>query len=167
MLLVLGVLLAAAVLMNQLREKALTGKLYRQPAALLLFAGLSLSFMHALTGADWLMLLTTGAVAFTLGLLQGRYSPLIHHDGAWYVSGSLLAACVWLTSIPVRYALYALTVRFLSPTPALIGASTFIVYLTFIGALLLGRYSMLFVRYPQFLRCVGQNEKQLRRQRGL
>ncbi|MFT8361793.1 MAG: hypothetical protein ABF683_01530 [Sporolactobacillus sp.] len=157
--------LAAVILANQLREKPLTGRLYRQPLALFLYTCIALSFMPQITAADWCVLSAALLTAFMFGLLQGRYTPLVHHDGAWYVSGSLLAVLVWLTSIPVRYALNALALRFLSLTPALTGSSAFIVYFTFIGGLLAGRYTMLFLRYPSLLRSVGSNEKKLKQMR--
>ncbi|MFX3618317.1 MAG: hypothetical protein ACE3JK_12430 [Sporolactobacillus sp.] len=163
MVLATGALLVAIILINQLREKPLTGRLYRQPLALLLFVACALSFMTALSAADWVILSGALIMSFALGLLQGRYTPLIHHDGAWYLSGSLLAVAVWLISIPIRYGLNAIAVHYLSLTPSLTGSSSFIIYFIFIAGFLLGRYTMLFFRYPQLLKNVGRNEKRLGR----
>ncbi|CAM3047637.1 hypothetical protein [Sporolactobacillus spathodeae] len=163
MLLLLSSLIAMIVLFSQLREKPLTGRLYRQPIALFLFVCIALSFRPLITAADWCVLGGALLTSFGLGLLQGRYTPLVHHDGAWYLSGSILAVLIWLTSIPVRYALNAIANLFLSLNPTLTGSSAFIVYFTFIGGLLAGRYSMLFFRYPSLLKTVGGNERKLKR----
>ena len=91
-MLIAGSILLILVLANQLKEKPLTGKLYRQPLALLFFTACALPFMPAFLPADWIMLSAVAALSFGVGLIQGRFSPLVRHDGEWYLSGSLLAA---------------------------------------------------------------------------
>ncbi|MCO7174559.1 hypothetical protein ACFP7A_03370 [Sporolactobacillus kofuensis] len=163
MFLVLGSFLLLIVLFNQLKEKPVTGKLYRQPLALLLFTGLTLSMMPALPLIDWIILITTLCFSFGLGLLQGRFTPLIHHDSTWYLAGSMMSVLVWSLSIPIRYTLNFISIHYLFMTPLLTGASSFIIYFIFIAGFLLGRYSMLLFRYPSLMKNVGKNEQKLKR----
>ncbi|KLI01364.1 hypothetical protein [Sporolactobacillus inulinus] len=165
MFFILGTLLIAAVFFNQLREKPLTAKLYRQPLALLLCAGLSLSTMHPLPLIDWCMMIATLGFSFILGLIQGRYTPLLNRDGAWYLAGSLISVFVWFLSIPIRSILKFMSIHYLALTPSLNGSSSFIIYFIFIAGFLFGRYSMLLLRYPSLLKNVEKNEQKLKRLR--
>ncbi|WP_010631084.1 hypothetical protein [Sporolactobacillus vineae] len=165
MILISGSLLLFIILLNQLREKPLTGRLYRQPLALLLYIACALSFAPAVTPSDWLAMALALALSFSFGMLQGRFTPLIQHDGAWYLSGSIMAVLVWLLSVPVRAAFKKIAVSWFSLTPTVTHASDFIFYLLFIAGFLLGRYLMVFIRYPGLVVKTGQNEQRLRRQR--
>lgn len=160
---VIGSILLASVLINLLREKPLTGKLYRQPLALLLFTGYSLSFLPALPPGDWGIMAASFLLSFGLGLIQGRYTPLVNHNGAWYLSGSIMAVLIWLLSIPIRYALKYASISFLSMTPLLSGSSSFVIYFIFMAGFLLGRYSMLLFRYPALVKKAGQNEQRIKK----
>lgn len=163
MLVLSGAILIATVFVNQLREKPLTGSLYRQPLVLLLYAGCALSFMVSVSPADWCMILASLCLSFVLGMVQGRYTPLVNHDGAWYLSGSIMAVLIWFLSIPVRYALNAVFIHLFSLSSSL-NESSFIIYFIFIAGFLLGRYSMLFFRYPSLVAQIGRNEQRLKRQ---
>ncbi|MDD9147219.1 MULTISPECIES: hypothetical protein [unclassified Sporolactobacillus] len=163
MILVIGSLFLAAVLINQLREIPLTGRLYRQPLALLLFSGYSLSILPALPPADWCIIAASFLLSFGLGLIQGRYTPLVNHNGAWYLSGSVMAVLVWFLSIPIRYALKYASVHFLSLAPSLNGSSSFVIYFIFMAGFLLGRYTMLLFRYPALVKKAGQNEQRIKK----
>ncbi|MCL1630998.1 hypothetical protein M3N64_03435 [Sporolactobacillus sp. CPB3-1] len=165
MFLVLGSILMIAVLINQLREKPLTGRLYRQPIALLLCAGCALSTMLPLPMIDWMMLSVIFIFSFALGLIQGRFTSLLNRDGAWFLAGSIMSVFIWSLSVPTRMVLRTLSIHYLSMTPSLNGSSSFIVYLLFISGFLFGRYSMLMVRYPFLLKNMGKNERKLRRLR--
>ncbi|TGB00140.1 hypothetical protein E4665_00230 [Sporolactobacillus shoreae] len=164
MLVLAGTLIIFTVFLNQLREKPLTGRLYRQPVALLLYAACALSFMASVTPADWCMIVVSLTLSFALGMIQGRFTPLVNHDGAWYVSGSAMAVLVWFLSIPIRYLMRILFVDWLSLASSLNDSSSFIIYFIFIAGLLLGRYSMLFFRYPSLVGQIGRNEQRLKRQ---
>lgn len=163
MIFVIGSLFLASVLINLLREIPLTGKLYRQPLALLLFTGYSLSFLPALPAADWCIMAASFFLSFGLGLMQGRYTPLVNHDGAWYLSGSIMAVLIWFLSIPIRYALKYVSIHFLSLTPLLSGSSSFVIYFVSMAGFLLGRYTMLFFRYPALVKKTGQNEQRIKK----
>lgn len=165
MFLVMGSVLLIAVFINQLREKPLTGKLYRQPLALLICAGVALSSMPVLPFIDWFMMIATLCFSFGLGLLQGRFTPLLHRDGAWYLAGSIMSVLIWFLSIPIRFSLKFISIYYLSLTPSLNGSASFIIYFIFIAGFLLGRYSMLLFRYPSLLKNVGKNEQKLKRLR--
>lgn len=158
-MLIAGSILLILVLANQLKEKPLTGKLYRQPLALLFFTACALPFMPAFLPADWIMLSAVAALSFGVGLVQGRFSPLVRHDGEWYLSGSLLAASVWALSIPIRYGLDWIAGQYLSDRSSLNGPSSYIIYFIFIAGLLLGRYTMLLLRYPSLTGIVARNER--------
>jgi hypothetical protein len=165
MFLVAGSVMLTLVLFNQLREKPLTGRLYRQPLALLLCASCALSTMHALPLIDWCMIIATLCFSFGLGLIQGRFTPLLNHDGAWYLAGSIMSVLIWFLSIPIRFALKFFSIHYLASTPSLNGSSSFIIYFIFVAGFLLGRYSMLLLRYPSLLKNVGKNEQKLKRLR--
>ncbi|MCQ2008805.1 hypothetical protein NOM01_02230 [Sporolactobacillus sp. STSJ-5] len=165
MFLIFGSVLLTTVLYNQFREKPLTGRLYRQPLALLFCAVCALSTMQPLPLIDWIMIVTTLCFSFGLGLIQGRFTPLLNHDGAWYLSGSIMSVLTWSLSIPIRFALKSLSIHYLSMTPSLNGSSSFIIYFIFISGFLFGRYTMLMVRYPSLLKNVGKNEQKLKRLR--
>ncbi|RYL92815.1 hypothetical protein [Sporolactobacillus sp. THM19-2] len=163
MFLVTAVILLIIFSISQLREKPLTGKLYRLPLTLLLFSSCALSFMPSITPADWVMMTSAFIASLILGMVQGRYTPLINHGGAWYLSGSIMAVIVWFLSIPVRQFLKLMTVHLLSVTPALNGSAVFIFYFIYISGFLLGRYTMLLLRYPSLVTKTGKNEQKLRR----
>jgi hypothetical protein len=164
MIILSGSLLLFIILINQLREKPLTGRLYRQPLALLLYVACVLSFAPMVTSSDWLAIVFALGLSFFFGMLQGRYTPLINHDGAWYLSGSFMAVLVWLLSVPARSVFKTVTVSWFSLTPAVNHSSDFIFYLLFIAGFLLGRYLMIFIRYPELVAKIRQNEQRLRRQ---
>ncbi|RYL95465.1 hypothetical protein EWI07_02900 [Sporolactobacillus sp. THM7-4] len=165
MLFVIGSVVLIGVVINQLREKPLTGKLYRQPLALLMFSGYALFRLPVVSAGDWSIIAMSLCLSFSLGLLKGRYTPLTNRDGAWYLSGSFMAVIIWFISIPMRYALKYVSIHFLSLTPFLEGSSSFIVYFISIAGFLLGIYTMLLMRYPQLIRDVGKNEEKLKRLR--
>ncbi|RYM04606.1 hypothetical protein EWH99_09865 [Sporolactobacillus sp. THM7-7] len=165
MVIIIGSVILFFILINQLREKPLTGTLYRQPLALLMFSGYALFQHPSITTGDWCMIGMSLCLSFGLGMFQGRYTPLTHHNGAWYLSGSIIAVLVWAFSIPLRYLLSYISVHVLFLTPALNGSSGFIFYFISISGFLLGRYTMLLFRYPQLVTKVGENERKLRRLR--
>lgn len=160
-----GSFLLLIIMLYQLREKPLTGRLYRQPLALLLYILCVLSFTPVMTPSDWLVLGLDLALSFSFGMLQGRFTPLIHRDGAWYLSGSLMAVLVWLLSVPVRAAFQQAAAFWFATTPTVTQSSDFIFYILFIAGFLLGRYMMVRIRYPSLVAKTGQNERRLRKQR--
>lgn len=159
-----GFILLTLILINQFREKPLTGKLYRQPLALLLFTGCSLSFMPSIVLADWFIISVAFMTSLILGMLQGCFTPLVGRGGTWYISGSIFAVLVWSLSIPIRFILKFISAHYFSLSPALNGSSGFIIYFIFIAGFLLGRYTMLFLRYPSLIRKTMQNEQKLKHQ---
>lgn len=165
MILFSGSFLLLIIMLNQLREKPLTSRLYRQPLALLLYVLCVLSFTPVVTPSDWLALVLALALSFSFGMLQGRFTPLIHRDGAWYLSGSLMAVLIWLLSVPARAAFKQAAVLWFAMTPTVTQSSDFIFYILFVAGFLLGRYMMVLIRYPGLVAKTGQNEQRLRKQR--
>lgn len=161
---IIGAFLLLGIIINQLREKPMTGKLYRQPLLLFFFACVAASELPVISVGDWAMMLSSLLLAFCFGLIQGRYTRLTNHEGAWFVSGSFIALLVWFVSIPIRYGLKYL---FMHTAFAihLDGMSSYIIYFLSIAGLLFGKYTMLLLRHPSLVKKMAQNERKLQRMR--
>lgn len=161
----IGLIISSCVLVGQLRNKPLTGRLYRLPSALILFSVYALLQLPEISAADWIILILSPTLSLGFGLVLGRYTQLSNHDGAWYLSGSMIAVLISLLSIPARYLIQHVTTDTFGMAPAMMDSSAYIVYFLSIGSFVLGRYTMLLCRYPLLLRHVGENEENLRRLR--
>ncbi|TCP30601.1 hypothetical protein EV207_105130 [Scopulibacillus darangshiensis] len=162
---IFGALILIVIIMNQLRERPMTGKLYRLPILLLISASYAVSKMPVVSVGDWVILSFGLFFAFGIGLIQGRYTHLTNRDGVWYVAGSTLAILVWIVSIPIKYGLSFVELSGLHLHPHLSGPSSYIIYLFSISGLLLGKVTMLMLRHPTLVKKMGKNEQKLRQLR--
>lgn len=159
---VLGLMVLILVIMNQLKERPLTGKLYRLPTLLLLVSSYMVSKVAVLGVGDWLILLLGLAITFGFGLIQGRYTRLINRKGVWWVAGSFLSVFAWAASLPIKYMLAYVLIDLFHFQLHLNGFSSIPIYFFSISGFLLGNYTMFIMRYPHLVKNMEQNEQKLR-----
>ncbi|MTT31956.1 hypothetical protein GMB86_08025 [Terrilactibacillus sp. BCM23-1] len=167
MYILIGSIILVSLIINQLKERPLTAKLYRLPLLLLFTACYSVTQMPFIKFGDLCILSLSLFLSFGFGMLQGRYTPLINHEGAWYIAGSVISLCVWFISVPIRYLLKYIFISLFHLTLHLDGPSSYVIYLFSIAGILLGRYTMLWLRHPSLVKNVAQNEQKLKRIRGV
>lgn len=161
----IGMLVLLVIICNQLRGRPMTGKLYRLPILLLLSSSYAVSKMPIISVGDWMVISLGVVLAFGFGMLQGRYTQLINHDGIWYISGSVVTIFVWLVSVPIKYGLNDIVISVFHLHLHLNGPSGYLIYLFSIAGLLLGKYTMLMMRHPILVKNMGRNELKLKRLR--
>ena len=161
----IGVLSLIIIAANQLREKPMTGKLYRLPFFLLISGSVFVSFEPYISIGDWIILLVGFMFTFGIGLIQGRYNQLVNRGGVWRIAGSPLSVFAWLVSVPIKTALLSIIVAYFHIQLHLHGFSSYASYFYSVSGFLLGKYLMLMVRHPTLVKNMNKNEKKLKQMR--
>jgi len=132
---------------SQLKPRLLSFRLFTLPVLFMVFGGYMAYSAHVQQGEGVLLLL--GAfMGAAIGLIQGRLVLVYEYQSRWWVQGSWRGILILLMYALLKFVIQSAAVLAFDIPIELKGSQAFVPYVISLAAILLGRSTMIAIRYP-------------------